>query len=317
MSDDSLALTPTRALHNLEERRRFLQRLVGATRMIEVLKHSMEHMLNQGAPDADKHPQMAQFLAELDRKVRVLPDAEVALRLETLDQRLCGLFERLTPFIDQINAADTPIEELSLNAAEEDIYTLKRIARTALALRGLLRQRGQGVSDLLLPLDRDRLQDQLQAIRAEEQKARRLVIQQVARIGGEVRQLLDRAELTGSMRSLLEQMLMGLRANLAHLKEGKSVLELPLKIENSCFLEPAPETASPSTGERGSTLALPDAKAAPQARTEPKPQSVEPREAGTDLPYLPRPGLARTIRLWISSPWEVKWRDIREGRYPG
>ncbi|MFE8070388.1 hypothetical protein QQM79_04960 [Marinobacteraceae bacterium S3BR75-40.1] len=315
MQDDLNHMPPTRALHYLEERRHFLERLVAAAGTIEALKHSMENMLDQGSRDGGESPHMARFIESLGRKVRNLSDAEVRLRLEKLDRRLRRLFKTLTPIIEHICAGDTAIEDMPLAAAEDDVGTLKRVAQTALALRGLLARRGIEVPDLRLPLDRGKLKAQLSTISHEEQGARRSVIQQVRALGGELRQMLARDDLPQSMVALLEQMMAGLRENLAHLKAGKSVLELPLDIESVSFLEtPAPSGSTPITSSEANA----------EAGTEPAalspyqaPESTAINDGAEVPPAGPRPNLFKAFRIWISSPWNVTWQDIREGRYRG
>lgn len=309
MSTDPSPLTPTRALQQLEQRRHILERLVAAARTIEALKHSMAHMLAQGDGPSSQTPHLSRFIEALGQKVRNLSDAEVQLRLNKLDRRQRELLAQLQPLIEQIQTADTALEELPLASAEETIGTFRRLAQTGLALRGLLARRGLKVPELRLPFDQEQLQRQLQAINGEEQKARRSVIRQVREIGGEIRQLLDRQDLPPHMHKLLEEMLQGLQANLAHLKAGKSVLDLPLDIEATAFIEPAPGAVE------AKEHAAWDAEPTPAGATTRAGPAGASRIQEAQPPGKP-PSLPRAVWLWVCSPWDVSWRDIREGRYP-
>ncbi|WP_148863554.1 hypothetical protein [Marinobacter fonticola] len=322
MADGVAELTPTRALQQLEESRTFLQRLIVAASAIEGLKHSVEDMLAQGAVASDDQPHMARFIEGLGRKVRNLSDAEVRLRLEKLDRRIGGLFSRLVPLIEQISSGDAPVDEAKLVGASNDIDALKRLSRTALAVRGMLTRRGVAFADFRLPLDRERLQTQLLAIAREEQRARREVIQQVRVMGSDIRKLLQRPDLPVAMRHLLDQMQAGLLANLEHLKAGHSVAELPLPIETASFIEPLPEGSEPQEVE------APFSESAGQPEQPPPRKQAPPQPAHRNSPVLKDataggtrkavpPGLLRALWLWIRSPWDVSWRDIREGRYRG
>ncbi|MDX1755413.1 MAG: hypothetical protein R3175_05065 [Marinobacter sp.] len=309
MSDSGMESTPTptHTLQHLEQSRQILQRLIRVARLIEGLKHSLEHMLAQDSVTTGEDPQMARLIEGLGDKILSLSDGDVTLRLERLDQRLRTLFNKLSPLIDQIQVADTPVSELPLSEAVQDIGDLKRSARTALAMRGLLARRGVAVPDFRLPLDRNRLQQQLQSVTHEERSARRQVIEHVLDVDGEIRRLLKHGNLPEAMRDLLQRMLDGLQENLDHLEAGQSVGELPLPIEDVSFIEPQrSEAAKPS--------ALSPADSGGDERdAQPREPSQDPARGTTEAP--PPPGLFRSIRLWILSPWNVSWRDIRSGRY--
>lgn len=319
MDDGTTGLTPTRALQQLEESRSFLQRLIVAASAIEGLKRGVEDMLAQGEPAADNDPNMTRFIEGLGRKVRNLSDAEVTVRLEKLDRRLQGLFARMMPLIEGISAGETTLEDRALAEASNDIDALKRLARTSLAIRGMLARRGLAIPDFRLPLDRAQLQRKLFAIAREEQQARREVIQQVRSMGNDIRKLLERVDLPSAMRQLLDQMQAGLLANLEHLRAGNSVAELPLPIETASFIEPLPANSSGGSATpdepAGSVGESPDFSASDDSARE---ENRRPKHLKDGVRGSPkRPSFLRAVWLWIRSPWEVSWRDIRQGRYRG
>lgn len=315
MVDGEAELTPTRALQQLEESRSFLQRLIGAASSIEGLKYSIEDMLAQGDPTSDDQPQMARFIEGLGRKVRNMSNAEVVLRLEKLDRRISGLFARLLPVIERISAGDVPFDDHLLNESSNDIGALKRLSRTALAIRGMLARRGVAIPDFRLPLDRVQLQKKLFAIAREEQRARREVIQQVREMGSDIRAMLGRVDLPEVMRHLLDQMQAGLLANLEHLRAGHSVAELPLPIEEASFNVPLPQDSGVLEGQ--APLTSPEPSAEDQTGTLRTPRNQAAPTASPSLDGMPPPGLLKTLWLWVKSPWDVSWQDIRQGRYRG
>lgn len=300
----------TRALQQLEESRLFLQQLVRVAGLIEGLKQSLEDMLAQGAVNTDEQPYIARLIEGLGRKVRNRSDAEVKLSLEKLDQRLRTQFRKLAPLIDEIPEDGGALEGDLLTTAAADIEALKRLAQTALALRGLLMRRGLVVPEFRLPLDRHRLQQRLRNVACQEQFVRQAVIKQVRQLGVEIRHLLNQENLSDAIRALLEQMQEGLRANLEHLKAGHGVAALPLAMEEVSFLEP-PGEAPPLPSNESRSLA-PGAAAAQPERSTPTPA-----ENGTLDEAGQPPGWWLSLRLWVSSPWNVTWRDIRTGRYKG
>ncbi|BES70583.1 hypothetical protein RE428_16010 [Marinobacter nanhaiticus D15-8W] len=281
------------------------------TSSIEGLKRGIEDMLAQGEPAADSDPEATQFIEGLGRKVRNMSDAEVALRLEKLDLRMHGLFSRMMPLIEWISAGEARVDDRMLAEASNDIDALKRMSRTALALRGMLARRGLSIPAFRLPLDRAKLQKKLFAIAREEQQARREVIQQVRAMGNDVRMLLERTDLSAAMRQLLEQLQTGLLANLEHLRAGHGVAELPLPIETADFGIALPEADQASSEEDEPVVVKPTSSSTVTGG------SQAPVEATPDSDKPSLPGMFRSVWLWFKSPWEVSWRDIRQGRYRG
>lgn len=328
MRDSAPESTPSRTLQQLEQSRKLLQRLIRVARLIEGLKHSLENMLAQDSATAVEAPGLARLIDGLEKTMPDYSEDEVIQRLALLDDRLRLLFGRLAPFIEKMQGADTSEPELPHGDALEDVAELKRLARTALAMRGLLARRGAVVPEFRLPLDRDLLQAQLQTVTHEAQSARQQVIRQVQEVDGEIRQLLEHGELPESMQELLQQMLTGLQDNLAHLDAGQSVGELPLPIEEISFTEPG-QTAGASSSAQTPSTPTPSANVESRAESgiekdvEPDvelapspPHSVEVEvQAVAEDKALGRPGLFRAIRLWVTSPWHVSWREIRSGQY--
>lgn len=310
MSESPTASTATQALAELEQRRQLLQQLIGVTAVIESLKHSLAQMLTPHSPD--QPAAIESMLASLDDEIHALPDDDINHRLESLDRRLRALYGQLMPVIEEIQAAESPSELTSLTTAVHDAGELRELVQAAMAVRILLSQRGLQVPEFRLPLDRARLEVQLQTVTDKEQACRQQVIGQVREMEQDLLRLLGNANLPEAMRTLMSQMLSGLQDNLRHLQAGLSISELPLPIEAASFVEQAvPVPPSPQ----------PDAHPADPS-ADPAP-CESPTLSGTDSdtppvtsePTLQPPSLMQAILLWISSPWNVSWQDIRSGRY--
>ncbi|MDC0663660.1 hypothetical protein [Marinobacter sp. SS21] len=322
MSDSAPESTPTRTLQQLEQSRKILQRLIRVAGLIEGLKHSLENMLAQDSAAAGEAPGLARLIDGLEKTMREYSDDEVTQRLDRLDERLRVLFGRLAPFIAQVQVDDTPELDLPPSDALQDVGELKRSARTALTMRGLLARRGAAVPEFRLPLNRNLLQSQLQTITHEARSARQQVIQQVQEVDGEIRQMLEHGHLPEAMQELLQQMLEGLQNNLAHLDAGQSVSELPLPIEEVSFAEPQ-QIVTPSPSSLSASPQSPSVQSSSASPSSPSvdPELPVPQRAESELQEpaeeepLARPGLFRSICLWVKSPWHVSWREIRSGQY--
>lgn len=296
---ESAGATTTQTLEQLEQRRQLLQQLIGVTAVIENLKLSLAQMLGNGI--ANQQVSHATSLNQLEDGIQDLPDSDIRQRLEVFDRNLRALYGKLFPVIEEIQAAESPVEVATLASAVSDAASLRQLVQAAMAVRILLSQRGQPVPEFRLPLDRARLEQQLQTVTDKEHSARQAVIQQVCEMEQDLKQLLAQTDLPAAMRSLMEQMLSGLKDNLEHLRAGRSVRELPLPVEATSFVEPSPPE-QPSTKPSSPSSPAPDiaSDVSPDIAPEPAPAP---------------PGLWRAILMWVSSPLDVSWQDIRSGRY--
>jgi hypothetical protein len=299
--NDSSTTGATRALQQLERRRRLLERLIFVARSLESLKHSLENVIDQGEELSESRPEVAATFNALGHRLRNMSDAEVKLRLDNLDHKLHAQFKQIHPLIEQLEV-DEGGQEARLAEAQESIEHFRRYALTALALRLLLRHRGQPVVELHLPFERATLVRQLEGLDSREKVARKQVVDEVESMAQDLDALLEKPDLPPAMHGLLEQLRNGLADNLAHLLAGKSIDSLPLALETVDFgavpthaaplePEPAPLPNQPPSTAPASTAAAPDM-----------------------TPQPPPPNLLRALWLWINAPWGVTWREIRQGK---
>ncbi|MES2821771.1 MAG: hypothetical protein V4812_22590 [Pseudomonadota bacterium] len=299
-----------RTLQHLETRRCLLERLIVIAHSLEVLKHSLESLIDP-LDDSEPPPDVAATFAALDHKLRNMADAEVSLRLKNLDSQLKLQFQQLQPLLEQLENDDSDHETL-LMQARDLIERFHRYAKTALALRLLLRCRGLAVEDLQLPYQRRDLLRQIRGLASQEQVVRRQVIDQMQAMAEDLDGLLASPALHPALRAQLGELRAGLDENLAHLLAGHSIEDLPLAVEPIDFdaaqvfiqqpLESAPQPPSAPLDTAG-----PGAYGAARAS-----QSVQ---AAAPSGGHPR-GFWRGLWLWLTTPFGVTWKEIRKGKKP-
>ena len=300
---DSASARAARRLQQLERRRDLLERLIFIAGSLETLKQGLENLIDlTGAP-----PPLAQAsgtFEALDPKLLALETAEVQLRLTQLDRELQTQFSLVWGLLEQLEDASLD-QQAQLEQASSLIEGFHRCAKTALALRWLLRQRGQAVDKLQLPYERETLLRQLKGLATQEQAARQQVIEEIEAMAGELDRLLDNPALQPAMQALLGQLRAGLAENLCHLLNGGSIEHLPLAVESIEFQPvqasidlPLPEVAElPQPPDAAAEAPATDDEAAPTAQS-------------------PGAGFWQRCRLWISSPWHVRWKDIPKDKKP-
>ena len=307
----------TAELSHLELQRQVLERLVRVARSLETLKHGLESVLDQGHADQPLRPELEATFHTLGGKIRNMSDAEVLLRLKKLDRALAVSFHRIQPWIEAENAEPDSAEDLS--DAIELIAGFRRYAQTGLALRVLMRRRGVAVPDLVLPLERERLTQQLATLRAREGEARNEVVGQLQAMAREMDRLLAVEASGEAMRQMLEAVRQDLVANIQHIKAGKPMHELPVPIEDVVLETPAAQKADAAPDIPKATAERPakevSGKVVPENLVSEKVKSGPAAEAPSATDGEPsgprRHNLLSDFLVWLKSPWGVRWRDIR------
>ncbi len=303
----------TSELTQLELHRQVLERLIRVARSLEVLKHGLQSILDQGTAEQGLRPELEATFRALGSRIRNMSDAEVLLRLKRLDRDMQARFRRIRPWIE--TGAEGAGEGADPEQALELIVGFRRFAQTGLALRILLRRRGVSVPDLRLPLERDLLTRQLESLRDREHAARSQVLKQIRVMIREVDSLLEAGSRPEPVSVMLSRVRDDLMANLAHVEAGRSMHSLPVPMEDveafgvpdAGAVVPAPSDPEP---ERQPGV-MDDARSGyGQPRTQP---AVKPDRPGTSE-QRGRGGLLADIRTWLTSPWGVRWRDIRRRR---
>lgn len=298
---DSASARAARRLQQLERRRDLLERLIFIAGSLETLRQGLENLVQlTGEPPAH----MSSAFEALDPKLLALETAEVQLRLIQLDRELRTQFSQVWGLLEQLEDARLD-QQVQLEQARSLIESFHRCARTALALRWLLRQRDQAVDELQLPYERETLLRQLKGLAAQEQAARQQVIEEIEAMARELDRLLDKPGLQPAMQALLGQLRAGLTENLCHLLNGGSIEQLPLAVESIEF-KPVQTSID---------LPLPEVAELPQP---PNAAAEDPATHDQAAPTEPSPegGFWQRCRLWISSPWHVRWKDIPKDKKP-
>ncbi len=302
----------------LEQRRVALERLIRIAQSLEALQQGLQAVSELKSSRALPDAAVRTFEA-LGRKIRNLSDAQVKLRLNTLDHKVAtklklvlGLADELQP--DQEQRADGARLALINDLVDE----FKKHAQTAVALRVLLSRRGVEVEPLALSVPEETLRERLTFIASREHQCREAVVQQVDQLRADVQTLLANPNCKPALRAVLMAVLEALHANLAHLHEGKPVSSLPTPIADIAFdttpfsgvsyAEPAPE-AVPGSGktDAGEPVSVSSsATAATPASSPTKNKAAGP----TAVSPTAKPGFWRRFINWINTPWHVGWKDL-------
>jgi len=302
----------------LEQRRVALERLIRIGQSLEALQQGLQAVTDLKTSSALPDAAVRTFEA-LGRKIRNLSDAQVKVRLDTLDAKVAtklklvlGLADELQP--DQAQTADGA----RLAVINDLVDEFKKHAQTAVALRVLLTRRGVDVEPLALSVPEQTLRERLTFIASREHQCRGAVVQQVKQLRSDVQRLLANPSCKPTLKAVMTAVLDALQANLVHLNEGKPVSSLPTPIADIAFdttpfsgvsyVESAPE-ARPGPDESEPDVPMPVNSSAATATPASSPAKNKERVPTAASPAA-KPGFWRRFKNWIDTPWHVGWKDI-------
>ena len=326
----------TQELRLLERKRQALIRVVRLTSSLEKLRQGYEAMLHLGQKDNPLPISAVKLFDQLGRKVRNLSDTDIKLRLGGLDKRVLlsqqQVGNALTELIDP-NCTDLQIETVS-----QQIRDFQRLTHTDIALRVLMGKRRLEVPPLKLAFPLAELKAKISEVTHQERDCRAKVSERIDAIRVDLQRIVYSGLCSAAQKSVLEAMDEALKENIAHINAGNSIEELPTPVEDfeletvaNYQVEPAPlkpeplpqpiVDEQPATGEtagvgEGQSLAAntpPSKVATPQSlKSTPATQSSSLKDAAKP----PRSGWIKRFQVWLSTPWDVSWKDTDKENPP-
>lgn len=316
MNEATLTPETTAALEDIRERKALLASLLGILRFMEGLQGGLEAMQAISDP-AQKFPKsLLQFVGGLDARLTSQESPKLKDYLASIERllkqdmtqvlQIAGADRRVSP-----RPEDRPPEEMTPEEARL-VDDFRRRALTVIALRILLKKRGEPVSAALLPVPVDMIEETLQKLEQSRCEHTERALGESIVLKRDVEVQLQNQRIPDPVRQHLEEMRDGLRQNISHLRAGKPVSELPMPMESS-QAEDVPWLTSGGAGEmeKAPEVQAPAAEAAAEAEpTKPDQPASAPEQAAADA-QLPGKEKKRGVlaRAWtyVTTGPEVGW----------
>lgn len=283
-------------------------------RHMEELLASLETVVVMGNKVSRIPVEIQAFIAELDPQIQQAPAPQLRADLEVLDEKVRLHVEEIVAIAGRLKAPDAgkPVPRLDHKAPL--LRNFHRYTRTAVSLRALLFRRGLTVEALVLPLAEGILRQHVTELEREENRARDRVEEDIGSFRGEINRIAARPDLSSAMRERLMTVNETLGDTLRHLRDGKTIEDLPVHIEELEI------TAPPGPGrERPLPVAASETEAGEEV-----PDS-DPGGTLSSPPGLPAEeepggeerGLLGTLWTYLTTPPKVNWKQSRTYRRPG
>lgn len=295
--DSSLAFSQQVAL--LEKKRAVLLGLLRLTETLQQLRVALTSVLQLGgAAGAAPSDSDLRAFEVIRQRVADLSSAELRQAIEQLDGKVRDSLAQIsTMALQLVDDARASLSDLEL--IHPRVNGFNRFARTNIAMRVLLEQRGESLPALQFELPREAIAQRLARVEEKEQGICRALVAHIQDMRGDLALMLGNPHCAESQTQFYQVLDQALAANLAHIEAGLSLSELPMPIE-SIEVEgggSVEHADSPVAEPVGTAEAETAASASPLPDVAPDP--------------LPASGLLGRLRRWLSSPVEVRWRDLQ------
>lgn len=295
-------------LDALEHRRELLQKLVRTAASLENLRLALEATGKNAQSDQEMPASFSKMFKDLGNNTRNMSDADILMRLKSLDQKVVRGLKPMLAIIEDESALDARLlDDAQAINLYEGIDKFRRVAQTALGLRIMMEKRGVKVPGFRIPVAPAVLQERLSSVQQRENDCRDTVVSELNEMKQELEVLLQSPGCSGAMQEYLQQALDALLQNFQHMAAGLSIKDLPVALDFislrsegvaemplvSVKVEPEPAVKSESMRD-----------VAPADNVE---QEIKPI-------IQPPLGLWGKFKIWLNSPWKKGWKDIDKDR---
>jgi hypothetical protein len=295
----------TEQLQAIEHKRRALEAVVRIARSIEKFEQSLQAVLLLKGSSLQIPKAVLKTFRNLENQFEGRSNTEIEQAIKGLEHLLqhdlAQIFE-ITRADEKmvLSASRAPGADYSQQEMDEIGHLLdvfRRRAQTAVHLRVMLRERGIQTAPLSFGVDDDDIQIHINVLMAEEAVCRSRILAGIEEVCADISAILGSQELPEGIQHSLEETRQGLESNMALLKSGRKIEDIPFQFEEISMAgsvngvaETAAETAPAGDIEREPVQPPPDANRAN--------------------------GFFRSLYLWLTTPWGTGWKAIRAGKIP-
>lgn len=291
------SMSITQQVSILELKRSVLRGLVELVISIERLRQSIEAVMLSGANPEQLSAAELQSVEVIRQRVASHSDDELRSAIDSLDLLVNDTLQELSKLALQL-ADDPTANSVELEAFHPRVNMFNRNARTAIALRALLAQRGVVLPAMVFSLPQEAISERLHKVEQREQQVRRKVEHHIESMHQDIAALLQNPACPAAQQTIFLAMQQSLADNLAHIRAGLSLTDLPMPIEE---IEEESQVFTPSASREPVQAA--------HATSEPPATSAPATSAPAQNPSAAKPaGLVPRMRSWLNSPWNSSWK---------
>lgn len=291
----------TRKLALITEQRAALEKVVKISLAITHLQNGLESMLTIGREASQLPPEHIKTFEVISESIKHLPTGELKSAVSHLDSyittALHGVMELVSQGENLLSGNNVDTDEIS--NLHKDIHirlnTFRRKSQTAVVVRLLLRRRGFNTVPFVLPIPESTIVSKIIELEEKEKRCRQRIGEEIDLMESYIDNLLQTEELPAFAREEMQKVKVSLQNNRTHLLEGKPIDELPIVFE---IVEMGDESIVYDLGIESHN------EESRNKNTKETSATTQPEQSRK------RRGLFSRLKIWITSPVNVHWKDI-------
>jgi hypothetical protein len=283
-------------LSRLSAKREVLERFLSYARQLTQLQGSVEAVQQMLKPSQQPGARNS-VIAEYCKKAESMPTPQLLSTLAKLDDAIAADFSEIVA-LASMSAEELIAQHEKANrgqdvfaAARARLVEFRRKGQVNVAIRYVLYERGIQQKAARLPVSQEQVAERLEALREEEHECRGRLKRDMEEMVADIDAIVEVPACPAPLKKRMLDVRENLQSSLTLLAEGRSLEDLPATIEvivlSSDGLPAAvsPDAAGAAPAEPTNTMAAPEVTAHKRS-------------------------FWKKLRIWLSSPWSVRWRDI-------
>lgn len=289
----------------IKQKREALKHLVKVTATLNRLYQGLQAVLLMGQSASGITAAIIEKFREYSDRLNNLPTDKLKNTLTSTELRLQ---QNIKQVIVISQKSDEELKKQLLVKHDKDAPTsatniedyvddFKKKAQTSIALRIALKTRNVLLKTFHLPVPAALIEKQLAILEVREAECRKRIRQEMNSLDSDIDRMLSDQNCPDEIKQKLILVKTNLQQNISHFLAGKNIDEIPMMYESIELAAPAQEVARFET------------------ETNPAAETTTPVESDTETVVgkkirLRQRSIFSRIYTWLTSPANVKWKDI-------
>lgn len=294
----------TTELEIIKQKRSALQKLVKLTSMLHQLNQGLQSVIVMGKSAAKIPEKIINKFKSLSEGLKDKPTDIIKNTLNSTDQKIQSDIKHVLEISQksdalleqQLGASGTKLIDVLKDDYHEYVSNFKKKSQTSITLRIALKTRNAMVSAFNLPVPESFIQHQIASLNLKEETCRKAIKEDMTSLQEDVDTLMKQEECSDEVKKILADIKSDLKVNAEHFNSGKSIDDMPI-IYESIELSGAPQVV--------------DEVEASIKASQPAPENEPPVTEELEAPPAKKLGAFKHFWLWLNSPMNKKWKDIK------
>ena len=314
--------TLAKELTALQQKREALEQLIHFAKQIVQSSDGLDAVQLITSPSQKPDDRQLGNLDALIKHFDQEPNAKLSIHMENLDS-IIG--KKIHEILEIANTSEEQFKRKFARSSLREIKTsyevigkklieFKRYAQSSAAVRIVLQQRRIQVKPAKFPVLSNILNEQVNELKSREVECKRKVKNEITALINDTDKLMQKEGFPKEMISQMQQTHQHLSQALESLNAGNSLEDISVYVESI-------ELGDVSGNGIYEKIVMPDddenkaknsEQAVPQTEnSKPKPPPASKPPIEEPSPMSTQAGFFRILKLWLFTPWKIRWRDIK------